>query len=114
MNFLVGHKRRQDSPAFLVENLPADTLLSPARMVLDENNSIVVAAEFGTVDFRELYEDSETVSFSVRSNGRALKFNIEGELNQQSLTVPLLFDEGRFNLLFDDAYTASNTIKKGF
>lgn len=72
--------------------------------VLEANGQEIDAAAFGSLDFRHLYEDSENVTFTVCRNGKRLKFNIEGELSQQSLTVPLLFDEGRFNLLFDDAY----------
>lgn len=109
-SFLVNVVSKGKSETLTLQTEEQELLInptSPERKVLDENNSIVEASEFGTVDFRDLYEDSETVSFSVCNNGRALKFNIEGELSQQSLTVPLLFDEGRFNLLFDDGYNGT-------
>jgi DNA phosphorothioation-dependent restriction protein DptH len=109
-SFLVNVVGKGKAESLTLQTEEQELLINPTRSerrVLDENNSVVDSSEFGTVDFHDLYEDSETVSFSVLRNGRKLKFNIEGELSQQTLTVPLLFDEGRFNLLFDDGYNGT-------
>jgi len=109
-SFLVNVVGKGKAESLTLQTEEQELLINPMRSerrVLDENNSVVDATQFSTVDFHDLYEDSETVSFSVLSNDRKLKFNIEGELSQQTLTVPLLFDDGRFNLLFDDGYNGT-------
>ena len=71
---------------------------------LTDNGQVVTTSEYGVVNYQELYEQSDIVQFEVESEGNKLKFQIEGEVSQDSLTLPLLMDEGRFNLLFNDNY----------
>jgi DNA phosphorothioation-dependent restriction protein DptH len=78
-----------------------------ARYTLKENNHSISRLEHGTVDYETMYEESDIVTFNVVSQGHTLRFNVEGEMSQQSLTLPLLMDEGRFNRLFDDNYNGT-------
>ena len=73
---------------------------------LKDSDQVVSCHEVGLINYQELYEQSDIIQFEVESEGQRLKFQIEGEISQESLTLPLLMDEGRFNLLFNDNYNA--------
>jgi len=75
--------------------------LTSELRTLDE---IIDVASVGTLDYRELYETSDAVSFGIKSGEHVIKLHIEGETNTQSLGLPLLLDQGRFGKLFDDDY----------
>jgi len=74
------------------------------RWLLSESGQTIQVDQFGAVDYEKLYEESDILEFLLESNGSILRFNVEGEASDQSLTLPLLLDEGRFNRLFDDQY----------
>ena len=78
-----------------------------ARHQLTDNDETVSCLKFGTIDYDKMYEESDLVTFNVENAGHTLRFSIEGEMSQQSLTLPLLMDEGRFNRLFDDNYNGT-------
>ncbi|WP_281647965.1 DNA phosphorothioation-dependent restriction protein DptH [Parendozoicomonas sp. Alg238-R29] len=80
---------------------------------LSNNNQVISTSEYGVVNYQELYEQSDIVQFEVECEGSLLKFQIEGEVGQDSLTLPLLMDEGRFNLLFNDSYNGQFIPTKG-
>jgi len=71
---------------------------------LQKLDEIVDVANVGTLDYNELYETSDAVSFGAKSGEHVIKFHVEGETNTQSLGLPLLLDHGRFGKLFDDDY----------
>jgi DNA phosphorothioation-dependent restriction protein DptH len=71
---------------------------------LQKLDEIVDVTNVGTLDYNELYETSDAVSFGAKSGEHVIKFHIEGETNTQSLGLPLLLDHGRFGKLFDDDY----------
>ncbi|MFT4926385.1 MAG: DNA phosphorothioation-dependent restriction protein DptH, partial [Phenylobacterium sp.] len=56
------------------------------------------------VDFRHLSEISNDVTFFVGYRNSILKFIIEGEDSDIPLTLPLLFDQDRFDSLLVDDY----------
>jgi DNA phosphorothioation-dependent restriction protein DptH len=71
---------------------------------LKKLDEIVDVSNIGILDYSELYESSDTVSFGIKSGEHVIKFHIEGETNTQSLGLPLLLDQGRFGKLFNDDY----------
>lgn len=79
---------------------------------LRDNDQIVDNHAYGAVNYQTLYEESDVVTFTVSADAARLKFNIEGEVSQESLSLPLLLDAGRFNLLFNDHYNGSFTRDK--
>ncbi|WP_249348230.1 DNA phosphorothioation-dependent restriction protein DptH [Pseudoalteromonas aurantia] len=60
--------------------------------------------DFSTVDFKKLASESDEVCFTVQGKETKLTFNVEGEVSTDSLSLPLLLDQGRFNHLFVDNY----------
>ncbi len=67
-------------------------------------DDVVDVSDVGTLDYRDLYETSDVVSFDLKSGEHLIKFHVEGETNTQSLRLPLLLDQGRFGKLFRDDY----------
>ncbi|EGF24921.1 DNA phosphorothioation-dependent restriction protein DptH [Rhodopirellula baltica] len=105
--FLINTHESPDKRFVLLQTDERELSINPevsARWELTENDQSILRSEYGAVVYEMLYEDSDLVSFEVESNGGSLRFNVEGEMSQQSLTLPLLMDEGRFNRLFDDNY----------
>ncbi|WP_422139546.1 DNA phosphorothioation-dependent restriction protein DptH [Endozoicomonas sp. ALC020] len=76
----------------------------PDTLYLSDNEEEADLSIYGSVNYQKLYEESDEVNFSIRSGQHRLAFTIEGAVNQESLKLPLLMDEGRFNLLFNDDY----------
>jgi DNA phosphorothioation-dependent restriction protein DptH len=78
-----------------------------STLVLDDSGKTISTQEYGKVDFKQLYEESDEVSFTL-SNGEAeLTVLVEGEPRKESLRLPLLLDPDRFSRLFkDDEFNA--------
>jgi DNA phosphorothioation-dependent restriction protein DptH len=109
-SFLVHTHDDPDNRYILLQTDERELLINPeisARWSLTDNDQSVSRLEHGTVDYDTMYEESDLVAFEVESPGCSLRFNVEGEMSQQSLTLPLLMDEGRFNRLFDDSYNGT-------
>ena len=77
---------------------------NPDTFYVSANENEADLGIYGTVNYQKLYEESDVVQFSIRRGQHSLSFNIEGEVNQEALSLPLLMDNGRFNLLFNDNY----------
>ncbi|MEZ9927539.1 DNA phosphorothioation-dependent restriction protein DptH [Vibrio breoganii] len=74
------------------------------QSVLAENDQVFETSVTGLVDFKTLARDSDDISFTVKSGCSELKFNVEGEVANDSLSLPLMLDQSRFKDLFDDGY----------
>mgnify|MGYP000372907041 CR=1 FL=1 len=72
--------------------------------ILNENEQVFDAAEIGIVDFKKLASESDEICFTVQGLNSQLTFNVEGEVATDSLALPLMLDQGRFNHLFNDDY----------
>jgi DNA phosphorothioation-dependent restriction protein DptH len=72
--------------------------------VLSENKQVFNATEVGAVDFKKLASESDEICFTVQGLTSQLTFNVEGEVATDSLSLPLMLDQGRFNRLFKDEY----------
>lgn len=77
---------------------------SPSSYEVIENHQTVHSAEYGKINFKQLASEKDEVYFSVRGQFSQLTFNIEGEVSTDSLNLPLLLDQGRFNYLFEKGY----------
>lgn len=83
------------------------------RITLVDSAQSINYYECGVLDYRKLYDESDLVTFSVFKDLSKLEFEIEGAVNRETLVLPLLFDQGRFNLLFDDNYYGQFRPDKG-
>jgi DNA phosphorothioation-dependent restriction protein DptH len=108
--FLINTHEDSNKSIILLQTDERELLINPdisSRRQLTDNDETVSRLQFGTVDYEKLYEESDIVTFCVDNAGHSLRFSVEGEISQQSLTLPLLMDEGRFNRLFDDNYNGT-------
>lgn len=108
--FYIDTNEDPDERVVLLQTDERELLINPdisARLSLRDNDQSVSNQEYGTIDYEVIYEQSDLVTFEVESAGDSIRFVVEGEMNQESLTLPLLMDEGRFNRLFDDNYNGS-------
>ncbi|MDP1491586.1 hypothetical protein, partial [Klebsiella pneumoniae] len=81
--------------------------------LLDEESDDVDCRHYALVNFETLANQSELIKFNLISGDSRLLFNIEGPGAEDGLTLPLLFDQGRFNKLFKEEGNATWNKMKG-
>ncbi|WP_035017229.1 DNA phosphorothioation-dependent restriction protein DptH [Enterovibrio norvegicus] len=74
------------------------------QRALEVNGQVFDTTATGLVDFKAFSRDSDDVNFVVVTGDSQLKFNVEGEVATDSLSLPLMLDQSRFKDLFDDGY----------
>lgn len=75
--------------------------------ILDEENGDIDCQHYALVNFETLANQSDLIQFKLVSGDSCLAFNIEGPGAEEGLTLPLLFDQSRFNKLFKEDGNAS-------
>lgn len=81
--------------------------------ILDDDSEDIDCQQYALVNFDTLANQSDLVQFSLVSGESRLSFNIEGPGAEEGLTLPLLFDQGRFNKLFKEEGNATYNRLKG-
>ncbi|EPS9633689.1 DNA phosphorothioation-dependent restriction protein DptH [Klebsiella aerogenes] len=87
--------------------------LGDKTCLLDEESDDVDCRHYALVNFETLANQSELIKFTLISGDSRLVFNIEGPGAEEGLTLPLLFDQGRFNKLFKEEGNATWNKLKG-
>lgn len=80
---------------------------------LDDESEDIDCQHYAQVNFETLANQSDLVQFAVVSGDSSLSFNIEGPGAEEGLTLPLLFDQNRFNKLFKEEGNATWNRLKG-
>jgi len=86
--------------------LVVNPALDNTHILADSGESVDVSA-IGTLDYQQLYDESDEVGFNLTNGSVALQVQIEGESPQDTLTLPLLMDTSRTRKLFNDDYFAA-------
>ncbi|MGV3002494.1 DNA phosphorothioation-dependent restriction protein DptH [Vibrio sp. E150_018] len=86
---------------------------SGAVCSLTDAKQIVDVAEYSVVDFEALANEADEIDFAVKSAENQLKFNVEGAVATDSLSLPLLLNRGRYHKLFKDEYNGEFYSQKG-
>ena len=81
--------------------------------VLDGESEDIDCLQYALVNFDTLANQSDLVQFKLVSGDSRLSFNIEGPGAEEGLTLPLLFDQSRFNKLFKEEGNATYNRLKG-
>ena len=71
-------------------------------LTLDDSGKAISNAEYGRIDFQQLYEESDEVSFVLTNGDTKLSVLVEGESSKESVRLPLMLDPERFARLFND------------
>ncbi|MEZ8783171.1 DNA phosphorothioation-dependent restriction protein DptH [Vibrio splendidus] len=74
---------------------------------------VVDVADYAVVDFESLANEADEIDFAVKSDDNQLKFNVEGAVATDSLSLPLLINRGRYHKLFKDEYNGEFYSQKG-
>ena len=80
---------------------------------LDDESEDIDCQHYAQVNFETLANQSDLVQFAIVSGNSRLSFNIEGPGAEEGLTLPLLFDQSRFNKLFKEESNATWNRLKG-
>ncbi|MBE5133586.1 DNA phosphorothioation-dependent restriction protein DptH [Vibrio parahaemolyticus] len=80
---------------------------------LTDAKQVVDVAEHSLVDFEALANEADEIDFVVKSGDNQLKFNVEGAVATDSLSLPLLLNRGRYHKLFKDEYNGEFYSQKG-
>ena len=81
--------------------------------ILDDESEDIDCQHYAQVNFETLANQSDLVQFALVSGDSRLSFNIEGPGAEEGLTLPLLFDQSRFNKLFKEEGNATWNRLKG-
>ncbi|MDT2044088.1 DNA phosphorothioation-dependent restriction protein DptH [Providencia stuartii] len=81
--------------------------------ILDDDSEDIDSRQYSLVNFETLANQSDLVQFTLISGNSRLLFNIEGPGAEEGLTLPLLFDQSRFNKLFKEEGNAIYNRLKG-
>ncbi|MEB2757800.1 DNA phosphorothioation-dependent restriction protein DptH [Citrobacter freundii] len=81
--------------------------------VLNEGSEDVNCQQYALVNFETLANQSDLVQFTLVSGDSRLLLNIEGPGAEEGLTLPLLFDQSRYNKLFKEEGNATFNRLKG-
>ncbi|MGF1742046.1 DNA phosphorothioation-dependent restriction protein DptH [Vibrio profundum] len=110
--FLVEHSKKR-----LTLNMEENKLLIRAEegpvCSLSDVKQVVDISEYAAVDFESLANEADEIDFSVKSGDNQLKFNVEGAVATDTLSLPLLLNRGRYYKLFKDDYNGELYSKKG-
>jgi len=87
--------------------------LGDQTCLLDEESDDIDCHHYALVNFETLANQSELINFTLTSGDSRLLFNIEGPGAEEGLTLPLLFDQSRFNKLFKEEGNATWNKMKG-
>ncbi|HEQ3519737.1 TPA: DNA phosphorothioation-dependent restriction protein DptH [Citrobacter freundii] len=80
---------------------------------LDDESEDIDCQHYAQVNFETLANQSDLVQFALVSGDSRLSFNIEGPGAEEGLTLPLLFDQSRFNKLLKEEGNATWNRLKG-
>ncbi|KJG02104.1 DNA phosphorothioation-dependent restriction protein DptH [Photobacterium angustum] len=80
---------------------------------LTDAKQVVDVADYSLVDFESLANEADEIDFVVKSDDNLLKFNVEGAVATDSLSLPLLLNRGRYHKLFKDEYNGEFYSQKG-
>lgn len=80
---------------------------------LTDAKQVVDVAEYSLVDFEALANEADEIDFAVKADDNQLKFNVEGAVATDSLSLPLLLNRGRYHKLFKDEYNGEFYSQKG-
>lgn len=80
---------------------------------LESDSEDIDCQHYALVNFDTLANQSDLVQFVLISGDSRLSFNIEGPGAEEGITLPLLFDQSRFNKLFKEEGNATWNRLKG-
>lgn len=103
-NFLIEPDKKKQYVTLQTDDNSLRIAENGNSAIVQENEQCFSNQEFATVDFKKLASESDEVCFTVQGKETKLTFNVEGEVSTDSLSLPLLLDQGRFNHLFVDNY----------
>ncbi|WP_249364369.1 DNA phosphorothioation-dependent restriction protein DptH [Pseudoalteromonas ruthenica] len=103
-NFLIEPDKNKQYITLQTDDNSLQIAEDGSTATIQENEQCFSNQEFALVDFKKLASESDEVRFTVQGKETQLTFNVEGEVSTDSLSLPLLLDQGRFNHLFEDGY----------
>jgi len=72
------------------------------EVVLSDSGETIDTGSVGSVNFEQLYDESDEVNFTLTKSDSSLLVLVEGEPSKDALQLPVMFDTSRFARLFKD------------
>lgn len=86
-----------------VQVLITNPSLQTSRTLVDNDEDIDVN-QVGSIDYQQIYDESDEVRFILKNGKTRLPIQIEGESAKEAITFPLLMDPARTRHMFRDDY----------
>ncbi|EAT12955.1 DNA phosphorothioation-dependent restriction protein DptH [Bermanella marisrubri] len=84
-----------------------------SSLTLKDNDEVIDVNEVGTLDYQQIYDESDEVRFVLKNGATELPVQVEGESAKESLILPLLMDTSRARHMFNDEYYGVYKESKG-
>lgn len=84
-----------------------------SEIILDDSGQILDANKIAFVDYENLANSVDQVGFTIKSNGHLVSFNIEGAVGTETISLPFVLDQSRYDKLFKDDFYAELHSAKG-
>ncbi|AJR09782.1 DNA phosphorothioation-dependent restriction protein DptH [Photobacterium gaetbulicola] len=101
--FLVEHSKQRLTLNMKENKLPVRDEEGAIFTLTDAQQEVDII-EYALVDFEALANEADEINFAVKSGDNLLKFNVEGAVATDSLSLPLLLNRSRYHKLFKDDY----------
>jgi DNA phosphorothioation-dependent restriction protein DptH len=83
-----------------------------SMLVIDDSGQIIDTNQIAFVDYENLANIVDQVDFRIESNEHQVGFNIEGAVGTESISLPFVLDQERYDKLFkDDFYAELHSVK---
>ncbi|MDN5124752.1 DNA phosphorothioation-dependent restriction protein DptH [Aliarcobacter butzleri] len=76
--------------------------LKNTSIMLDEEDQEIDIEIYSKVDIEEYYNANDEVKFSIKNINSKLSFFVEGAKEEESISIPFLFNKDRLDKLFND------------
>lgn len=77
--------------------------LKNTSITLESENQEIDIDTFGKVDIEEYYNSNDEVKFSIKKGDSTLSFFVEGAKEEESISIPFLFNQDKLDRLFGDS-----------
>jgi DNA phosphorothioation-dependent restriction protein DptH len=84
-----------------------------SEIIIVDSGQVIDTSQTAYVDYENLANSVDQVGFTIESNAHQINFNIEGAVGTESISLPFVMDQNRYDKLFDDDFYAELHSEKG-
>lgn len=84
-----------------------------STLIIEDSGQIIDTNQIALIDYEKLANIVDQVDFGIKFNEHQVNFNIEGAVGTDSISLPFVLDQERYDKLFKDSFYAEFHSVKG-